>query len=45
MFILFWLLSSMFGIMASLDSELFIIWFLCCLGCFVLGLINLLKGY
>lgn len=44
MFLLYWLLSATFGIMASIDGDIFLVWFLCCLGCFVLGLIDLLKG-
>lgn len=44
MFLLYWLGCALFGIMASLDTDIFLIWFLCCLGCFVLGLIDLIDG-
>lgn len=44
MFIVYWIMSAMFGIVASVDGSLYGVWFLCCLGCFVLGLINLIKG-
>lgn len=44
MFIIYWIMSAMFGIMASVDGSLYGVWFLCCLGCFILGLVNLLKG-
>lgn len=44
MFITYFIESALFGIMASIDSSLFGVWFLCALGCFILGLIDLLKG-
>lgn len=44
MFIIYWIMSAMFGIMASVDNSLFGVWFLCCLGCFILGLVELIKG-
>lgn len=44
MFIIYWIMSAMFGIMASVDGSLYGVWVLCCLGCFILGLVNLLKG-
>lgn len=44
MFIVYWIMSAMFGIMASVDSSLFGIWFLCCLGNFILGLVELING-
>lgn len=44
MFITYFIGTVLFGIMASVDSSLFVIWFLCALGCFILGLIDLLKG-
>lgn len=44
MFIVYWIMSAMFGIVASVDHSLFGIWFLCCIGCLILGLIDLIKG-
>ena len=44
MFIVYWIMSAMFGIMASVDGSLFVVWYLCSLGCFVLGLVDLIKG-
>lgn len=44
MYIVYLIMSVMFGIVASVDHSLFGVWFLCCLGCFILGLVNLLKG-
>jgi hypothetical protein len=44
MFIVYWIMSVMFGIVASVDNSLFGVWFLCCLGCLVLGLVDLIKG-
>ena len=44
MFIVYWIMSAMFGILASVDNDLFGIWLLCCLGNFILGLVELIKG-
>ena len=44
MFIVYWVMSAMFGILTSIDNDLFGIWFLCCLGNFILGLVELIKG-
>lgn len=45
MFIVYWwLMSVMFGIVASVDHSLFLVWFLCCLGNVILGLVDLIKG-
>ena len=46
MFIVYWIMSAMFGVVASVDHSLFVVWFLCCLGNFILGLVDLIKeGY
>ena len=44
MFIAYWIMTSIFGILAIIDRSLFGIWFLCCQGCFILGLVDLIKG-
>lgn len=44
MFIVYWLMSAMFGIVANFDSSLYGVWLLCCLGFYVLGLVDLIKG-
>ena len=44
MFIVYWIMSAMFGIVASVDNSLFGVWFLYCLGNFILGLVDLIKG-
>lgn len=44
MFITYFIGTVLFGILASVDDSLFVIWFLCALGCFILGLIDLIKG-
>lgn len=44
MFIIWWLLSVAFGVVASVDASLWGVWFLCCIGCFVLGLVDLMLG-
>lgn len=44
MFLLYWLCCALFGIMATVDADNFLIWYLCCFGCFVLGLIYLING-
>ena len=44
MFIAYWIMTSIFGILAIIDHSLFGIWFLCCQGCFILGLVDLIKG-
>ena len=40
----YWIMSAMFGIVASVDHSLFGIWFLCCISYFILGLVTLIKG-
>lgn len=46
MFIVYWIMSAMFGVVASVDHSLFVVWLLCCLGNFILGLVDLIKeGY
>lgn len=44
MFIAYFIGTALFGILASVDSSLFGIWFLCALCCFILGLVDLLNG-
>lgn len=44
MFIVYWLFAVAFGVVSACDPSLFGIWFLCCLGCFILGLVDLIKG-
>ncbi|QBQ82003.1 hypothetical protein CW09_017 [Lactococcus phage CW09] len=44
MFIVYWLMSAVFGVIASVHSSLYGVWFLCCLGCFIIGFVSLLKG-
>lgn len=46
MFLVWWLVASVFGVLATVSSELYVVWFFCSLGCFILGLIDLMKdGY
>ena len=44
MFIVYWIMSVMFGIVASVYLSLFLVWLLCRLGNFILGLVDLIKG-